>query len=65
MTVDAGGKAKAALAVEALQRSDFDLTAEPRQESGEPGSGPDSRFTPRRGLPPVLSSPLRQTRLVG
>jgi hypothetical protein len=36
------GKTKAALAVDAaLQRSDFELTAELRQESGEPGSGPD------------------------
>jgi polyisoprenoid-binding protein YceI len=42
MAVDARGKAKAALAVEAAtQRSDFDLATELRQESGEPGSGPD------------------------
>lgn len=35
-------KTKAALAVAAeIQRSDFELTAELRQESGEPGTGPD------------------------
>jgi polyisoprenoid-binding protein YceI len=42
MATDARGKTKAALAVAAeIQRSDFDLTAELRQESGEPGTGPD------------------------
>jgi hypothetical protein len=42
MGVDASGKTKAALAVAAaLQRSDFDLTAELLEESGEPGSGRD------------------------
>jgi hypothetical protein len=36
------GKTKAALAVAAdIQRSDFELTAELHQESGEPGTGPD------------------------
>jgi hypothetical protein len=42
MAVDVRGKAKATLAVAAeIQRSDFDLTTELRQESGEPGTGPD------------------------
>ncbi len=42
MAMDAHGKTKAALAVAAeIQRSDFELTAELRQESGEPGTGPD------------------------
>jgi polyisoprenoid-binding protein YceI len=42
MATDARGKTKAALAVAAeIQRSDFELTAELRQESGEPGTGPD------------------------
>jgi polyisoprenoid-binding protein YceI len=42
MAMDARGKTKAALAVAAeIQRTDFELTAELRQESGEPGTGPD------------------------
>jgi hypothetical protein len=42
MTIDARGKTKAALAVAAeLQRSHFELNAELRQESGEPGTCPD------------------------
>ncbi len=42
MAMDADGKTKAALAVAAeIQRSDFEFTAELRQESGEPGTGPD------------------------
>ena len=42
MAMDAQEKTKAALAVAAeIQRSDFELTAELRQESGEPGTGPD------------------------
>jgi polyisoprenoid-binding protein YceI len=42
MTHDAHGKAKAALRVAtAIERSDFELTTELREESGEPGTGPD------------------------
>jgi polyisoprenoid-binding protein YceI len=42
MTRDAHGKAKAALTVvTAIERSDFELTTELREESGEPGTGPD------------------------
>jgi len=42
MAIDAPGNTKAALAVAAeIQRSDFELTAELRQESGEPRTGPD------------------------
>jgi polyisoprenoid-binding protein YceI len=53
MTIDARGKTKAALAVAAeIQRSDFELTAELRQESGEPGTGPRRRDPRRRrGVP--------------
>jgi polyisoprenoid-binding protein YceI len=42
MAVDEGGKTKAALTVAAkIYRSDFELTTELREESGEPGTGPD------------------------
>jgi polyisoprenoid-binding protein YceI len=42
MAMDAHGKTKAALGVAAeIQRSDYELTTELRQESGEPGTGPD------------------------
>jgi polyisoprenoid-binding protein YceI len=42
MAMDAHGKAKAALGVASeIQRSDFELTTELRQESGEPDTSPD------------------------
>ena len=42
MAMDAGGRAKAALAVAAeIRRSDFELTTELPQESGKPDTGPD------------------------
>ena len=42
MTTDARGKTKVALAVAAeTQRADYELTTELREESGEPGTGPD------------------------
>lgn len=43
---DARRSAKAALTVSTpIQRSDFELTTELRQESGDPDSGPDVHIT--------------------